>query len=118
MFPQGERMIELADTSPDVNVQAAEFQRLLGYPRGFVLHERAAELTNWARDWYVENGRPWIYARYVDSAEVHPFAAERLQKTMRDAGAHGAIVASISAGPELEDHAQRLWQEEKPDEYF
>jgi len=52
-------MIELADASPEVNVDPAEYQRLLGYPRDFVLSGRARELADGARAWYAKNGRPW-----------------------------------------------------------
>ncbi len=36
--------------------------RLLGYPRDFELEGRPRELAEWARAWYAENARPWIYA--------------------------------------------------------
>ena len=58
--------IELASTHPDVNVLPEEYLRLLGYPRGWVLEGRALELANWARDWYLRNGRPWFYARQAE----------------------------------------------------
>ena len=45
----GDRMIELVDTCPDVNVQPAEYKRLLGYPRDWVVRDRARELVDWAR---------------------------------------------------------------------
>jgi hypothetical protein len=35
-----------------------------------------------------------------------------------DANAHGIVLAAASAGPEAEVEAQKLWLEEKPDEYF
>ncbi len=120
-------MIELVDSSPDVNVQPAEYQRLLGYPRDWVVGERALELVGWARDWYAQHGRPWVYAREVDgltigSAEVTlngvSFASSRLAKTLSSSDAHGAVVVAVSAGPELELEARKLWEEGKPDEYF
>jgi hypothetical protein len=110
-------MMELAETHPDVNVQAEEYIRLLGYPRSRVLKGRAAELAEGARGWYREHGRPWIYARYVPMEEAR-FGSSRLQKTLDQAGAHGAILAAVSGGPELEEQARRLWHEDKPDEYF
>jgi len=60
------RMIELLDTLPDINVQPAEYKRLLGYPRERVLSGRARELAEMARAWYAANGRPWVYARQAD----------------------------------------------------
>src|SRR5262245_23419955 len=120
-------MIELVDTCPDVNVQPAEYKRLLGYPRDWVVRDRARELADWARDWYTANGRPWVYARQVDTLAIENgsieinrvnFHSPRLLQTLRDAGAHGAILVGAGAGPEVEQEAQARWQEGKPDEYF
>jgi hypothetical protein len=121
-------MIELAETCPDVNVQPAEYTRLLGYPRDWVLRDRARELVESTREWYAAHGRPWVYARQVGALRIHAnggieiddtmFESARLSNTLRDAEADSAIVVAAGAGPEIEEHAHRLWREEKPDEYF
>lgn len=120
-------MIEFADTSPDVNVQPAEYLRLLGYPRDWVLEGRPCELAESARAWYAKSGRPWIYARQAESVELSglriridgvPFTGARLSETLHQADAHSVILAAVGAGPEIEQEAHRLWQEGKPDEYF
>jgi hypothetical protein len=119
--------IELASTVPDVNVQPAEYIRLLGYPRGWVLDGRARELADWARAWFAKHGRPWVYARQAESLAVTDgsiqidgvqFASTRLQSTLQQAEAHSAILVAVGAGPEAEEEARRRWLEEKPDEYF
>ncbi len=113
-------------TAP-VHVQAAEYLRLLGYPRDFVPVGRAAELVEWARDWYDARGRPWVHTVEAGSLELaegevrlngEPFASRRLHATLEEAGAHSAVLAAVSAGPEAEEYAQQLWRDEKPDEYF
>jgi hypothetical protein len=43
-------MIELTDTAPVVDIQPAEYNRLLGYPPGWVLEGRAQELADMARE--------------------------------------------------------------------
>ena len=120
-------MIELTEFPPEVDVPAAEYHRLLGYPPGHELDGRARELADAARAWYARHGRPWIYAREaegltVDGARIWiagtPFASPRLAVTLREAEAHAAVAVAVSAGPELEREAQRLWLEEKPDEYY
>ena len=121
-------MIRFVDTSPDIAVQAAEYRRLLGYPRGRELDERARQLVEGARAWYAEHGRPWVYAREATTLELVgtdgvlidgvAFASPPLHRTLTAAGADGVVLVAISAGPELERQAQRLWREEKPDEYF
>jgi len=120
-------MIEIVDSSPDVQVDPAEYHRLLGYPRDHVLSERALELADSASDWYRQNGRPWIYARQVDRLNIEgpqisidgvSFASQRLAVTLRQAEAHSAFLVAVGAGAEAEQQAHKLWLEEKPDEYF
>jgi hypothetical protein len=120
-------MIEFADQSPDTNVLPAEYLRLLGYPREWRIEGRAAELAEAARAWYTKHGKPWVYAReaehvaLTDDAVVIDgvsFTGNRLRNTLREAGAERIVLVAAGAGPELEQEAQRLWTDEKPDEYF
>ena len=120
-------MILFADTEPAVDVAPAEYLRLLGYPPGAAISERSRELAGWARRWYAENGRPWAVAREAASLSVAGdavciesvgFSSQRLRHTLREAEAHTVIVAAVSAGPGLEEETRKLWEEEKPDEYF
>jgi hypothetical protein len=120
-------MTELLDTFPDINVHPAEYKRLLGYPPEATLSGRARELADWARNWYAKNGQPWVYVRPADSLQIRDghividdisFASSRLGKTLNEADAHSIMLAAISAGSELEHEAQKLWKEDKPDEYF
>ena len=55
--------MELIDTAPAIQVDPAEYKRLLGYPRDYEWEGRSRELAEWAQAWYAENGHPWIYAR-------------------------------------------------------
>ena len=119
--------IEIAETAPETLVQDSEYRRLLGYPRGRAPEARALELMAWARAWYAQHGRPWLYAREADTLalpreavviEGVPFDCARLERRLREAEATGTALVAVSAGPELEAEAQRLWEEEKPDEYF
>lgn len=119
--------MEITDTSPVVHVEPAEYSRLLGYPRGWVLEGRAQELADWARDWYAQHGRPWFYAREADCFELDgsairiegtEFVSGRLCETLDKAEAHSLILAAVSAGPELEKEAGRRWDAGCPDEYF
>ncbi len=120
-------MIELTESRPEVDVQPAEYVRLLGYPRGWVLEDRARELAEWARAWYAAHGRPWIYAHHAGPVEAGeagvrlggvPFSSTRLDRARRDAAADEAVFAAVGAGPELEEEARRRWRDGKPDEYF
>ena len=119
--------LELANKIPDVSVLPEEYVRLLGYPRGWQLEGRALELADWAREWFAQNGRPWVYARQAESFELNgdsihvdgvQFTSKRLQSTLQQAEAHSVILVAVGAGPEAEEESQRRWQDEKPDEYF
>jgi hypothetical protein len=120
-------MIELEQTLLQVDVQASEYHRLLGYPRDHELSDRARELADAARAWYARYGKPSIYTCEVNALEYDGasivlegvrFSSTRLSHMFRDAAAHSAVFAAVSAGPELERESQKLWSEEKPDEYF
>ena len=64
-------MIELVDTLPDINVQPAEYKRLLGYPRDHVLTGRERELAEQARGWYaVFKSRPSFRPLLTERMEV------------------------------------------------
>ena len=119
-------MIEWSDNNPAVNVLEGEYKRLLGFPTDYTLEGRTRELADWARHWYRENGRPWIYAREVelelagDEVRLGPaiFTAERLRTQLNDAQATHAMLITISAKKECEEQARQLWLKKKPDEYF
>jgi hypothetical protein len=120
-------MMEWTDTQPAVQVPDAEYQRLLGYPRQHVLEGRARELADWARDWYRQNGRPWVYTRETNSVSAVEdrvrigsveFSSKELHDRVIEAQAHGAALVAASAGSECEAKARQLWEEGKPDEYF
>ncbi len=117
---------ELREPVAEVPVQPEEYRRLLGYPAEHVPGERAQELARWARQWYGEHGRPWLYLRevrlevgseavWLDGME---FRSRQLHGHLRRFGAGRAMVMAVSAGPECEEHARQLWEDAKPDEYF
>src|SRR4051794_20441880 len=120
-------MREWVETGFAVDVQPAEYQRLLGYPPGFVMEGRPRELAQWAIEWYAAHGHPWMYARELTSAgadaagvvlDGESFHSEALRDRFTRTHAGGAVLAAVSAGIEIEEEAQRLWRAERPDEYY
>lgn len=120
-------MFKFTDKRPPLNVQDAEYLRLLGFPKHHVPGERARELMEWTRQWYAEHGRPWIFARGAGGLRITDnkiglgdteFCSERLQAQLVAAEAHDAMLVAVSAGKECEEKARQCWQEGKPDEYF
>ncbi len=124
--PNPRAVLEILDTRPAVDVAEAEYRRLLGYPREHVPGERARELAAWARAWYAEHGRPWVYLREAQlevggdtlTFDGTAFHSPRLRDLFRAAGVQRALFVAVSAGRACEEHARQLWQESKPDEYF
>ena len=118
--------VELLDARPAVKVDEGEYRRLLGYPKNHTPGERAKELSAWARGWYAQHGRPWLYLREVDlhvgqaslTIDGTEFQSKLLHDHLRQAGAQRAMVMAVSAGRACEEHARQLWEESKPDEYF
>jgi hypothetical protein len=117
----------LGDSVPVIQVTDAEYARLLGYPRDWVLEGRPRELADWARAWYAAHGRPWIYVRHARTLDLggdgvvvdgEAFSSGGLKSVLRQADAYNVVLAAVSAGPELEVEAQRLWHDDRPDEYF
>ena len=120
-------MLELIETRPEVNVQEPEYRRLLGFPKSYSIQGRVRELADAARQWYAENGRPWFYAWQINALELAngklriggtEFSSRRLHNQFTEAQADSAVLVAVSAGRECEEHAQQLWRESKPDEYF
>lgn len=120
-------MREWIEVQPEVDVPTAAYQRLLGHPPGYPLEGRSRELADWARAWYASHGRPWVYAREMEVAPTdgtsvdiggETFHSEALSRRFERAAVHRAVLAAVSAGPEIEREAQKLWREEKPDEYY
>ncbi len=123
--------LELADATPAVAVQDAEFRRLLGFPKDHEVTGRALELMEWSRDWYAEHGRPWWYARRAASLALEEgsggrrveiegaaFEASPLHATLVEADASAAALVAVGAGAGCETEARRRWEEGRPDEYF
>jgi hypothetical protein len=119
-------MRETLELHPEASVADHEYRRLLGFPRRYEPGARAQELAAAARGWYGEHGRPWMYLRAagldladgalrIDGVEFH---SAYLREHLHRAGARRVVLAAVSAGRGCEEHAHRLWQEGKPDEYF
>src|SRR3984957_16300869 len=120
-------MFSFTEIEPRLNVLEAEFLRLLGFPPGHEVGERPRELADWARRWYAEHGRPWIFARSAEGLEIvdnniylggTEFFSERLVAQLRAAKAHDAMLVAVSAGAECETYARECWEQGRPDEYF
>jgi len=119
-------MIEKLISGAGCEVHDDEYLRLLGYPPGHEPGARARELAAWARQWYGEHGRPWVYLREVSlelterglQLDGRLFVSVKLQRHLQDSGCRRAVLFAASAGRDCEEHARRLWEEAKPDEYF
>ena len=120
-------MKEIINSNPDIDIEEDEYIRLLGYPPGYKLEGRSKELADCARNWYLENGKPWIYAipaKTLDTSNGKllinniEFSSKKLLKQLKESDSQSAMLVAVSAGAECENKACELWDEGKPDEYF
>ena len=120
-------MFTLTEIRPPVIIPDAEYVRLLGYPKSRSLQGRARELADSAQKWFAENGRPWICAQECSSLEWEggklrlagmEISSRRFREALSTSKAHSVVLLAVSAGKECEEHAKKLWEEEKPDEYY
>jgi hypothetical protein len=77
-------------------IELGEYARLLGYPWGTPLEGEVLRRAEEAIEWYRTNGRPRVY--------------------VRDLGADA--VAAITAGSEVEQQVEKLWQSDRVDEAY
>ncbi len=120
-------MKEFFNDNPQVKIDSAEYVRLLGYPIGHELQDRAKELSHLTERWYAKHGKPWVYVRKANSFDLSenefiidqiPFQSDAVLKRFHNGKANDVFLLAVSAGPECEAHANVLWKEGKPDEYF
>src|SRR5262245_52005976 len=120
-------MLRYFEPYPRPDVQETEYLRLLGFPPGHALDERPRQLAEWARAWYAEHGRPWIFFRRAGRLEIQGdglrfldirFASPVLRTMFLEAEANDAMLVAVGAGPECEARARQCWEEGRPDEYF
>lgn len=125
-------VLECLEPSPAALADAVaddEYARLLGLPRNRGLAGDLAQRARAARAWYAANGRPWIAARRaliarIDAQTVRlasgeEFGSPALARRLQSGEAHGVVALAVTAGPEVDEESQRLWQDERPDEgYF
>src|SRR3954469_19233280 len=100
-------MFSLIDTNPRVEVQETEYQRLLGYPKNYLIEGRARELADDATAWFARHGKPWICAREVASVNLEnasaridgvEFSSKKLREILFQANAHSTLLVAVSAG--------------------
>lgn len=110
-------------------IDPREYHRLLGMPRSRPLEGLVAERAEWARDWYARNGRPYIRARRHAIVELsadtvrleggHRFASAAFAAHLRRWEAHAMVGMAVSAGREVDEAGEEMWQDGRPDEgYF
>jgi len=120
-------MKEFLDGQPSVVIDPAEYVRLLGYPVGHKLQDRAKELAGMTHDWYAKHGKPWVYVRKAGTFDLFDdqfiidrvsFQSKAVLQRFHKGKAVDVFLVAVSAGKECEERAQVLWKESKPDEYF
>ena len=121
-------VLQVSGSDAAAAVSDAEFQRLLGVPRGREVATEVARRAGLARRWYEEHGRPFVATRRLAIAAIgrdsvtlasgDVLAGPALADRLREGEAHALVVAAFSAGREVADESARLWADERPDEAY
>ena len=106
-------MLRLIEEHPPIQIQDAEYKRLLGLPPDFAMEGRIGELARWAREWYAERGEPWVSVRQVEAVGIRDgrveiegavLESDKLRELLEQAEAHSAVVVALGAGPSARAH--------------
>lgn len=79
-----------------IAIDEREYARLLGYPWGKPLEGDVRERAEQAIDWYRHQGKPRVYCRTLETETV----------------------AAVTAGSEVDEEVERLWQSGHVDEAY
>lgn len=104
-------MVLHEEIHPSIDVDEATFKRFLRFPPTREFEGAMAEAAQWAREWFVAHGKPWIVALLADEA-IRALTANRWPATTP----LGVIITS--AGPEAEAHAGACFEADEPDRYY
>ncbi len=96
---------------PRIEVDERTFKRFLRFPPARAFEGAMAEAAAWAKDWFTQNGRPWVVSLKADAA-IRATTGDRWPPETD----LGVIVAS--AGPEAEAHAGACFENDEPDRYY
>lgn len=122
------RAIEPAAPSLAYEIDASEYARLLGLPRSRPLSDDLADRARAAREWYAQQGGPWVAARRMAIARMdnddvsldsgHVFTSRALVERLRAGAAHGLVALAVTAGERVDEESRRLWEQDRPDEAY
>jgi len=109
-------------------VSEAEFKRTLGIPARHDIDDRTLAHMGEARSTFSEIASPWIHAQPREISSIigdkisldggMDLTCELLARRLDAAGAHLIVAVAVSAGAEISEHCDLLWQTNRPDEAF
>lgn len=99
------------DLSPQIDVDDRVFKRFLRFPVAREFEGAVGENAAWTREWYAQNGRPWLVTIEADETIQH-----LCSDIWPEALNLGVIIAS--AGAEAELAAAEHWENDEPDRYY
>ena len=114
----------------DIDIPAAEINRLLGYPNGNRPAGKEIQLIDWVRQWYRDHGRPVALSRCIvlDKDSItdrniilegkYILSSQVLSQRFRSAKVNQAIVFGVSAGEQVSKKVAQLLQEDRLDKAF
>jgi len=109
-------------------VPQQEFNRLLQYPRNRELEGDLLDRATAARNWYAEQGKPFVTAARIDIKKAQTPRINLLNGTELNSAAlaqrliagesQSLVVLAASAGSEIAEEVSKCWSDGRPDEAF
>ncbi len=109
-----------------INVTNEAFFKRLGYPTDYDPPEHVEELMDWAKDWFAENGNPWMNVFEV-KVDVHKenlifdkviIDSPKLWKRYQKHNVKNAVIIVITAGDKVDQKVKELWEDDISDQSF
>ncbi len=110
----------------ELAIDRPHYIRRLGYPKNYEVPEHVEESIQWAQQWYLENGNPWLGIYEVDvtyaDEQLHlnnkRTEAPKVYKRFSKYGVQNAMLVASTAGGVVDDKTKELWSSDYPDRAF
>jgi hypothetical protein len=110
------------------SISAPEYNRFLLMPRSRNLDGELLDRANKAREWYSQNGKPFVASRTFALIDIESpvirvtnhveLNSIRLAERLKAGEAGSLVVLAASAGPEVAEEVAKCWSDGRPDEAY
>ncbi len=118
--------IKLNNTIHTIDIDQAHYMRRLGFPSNYELTEHMEENLKISKEWYIENGEPWVQIfdvgveindgkLYFDGKAIN---SEKIYKRFSKYQVKQVKIILATAGEKSDIRIKELWKEMPDQSYF